>query len=159
MKMSMIKRALYGLEGNPGNMLFAGMASRFAAPHYSEPGDESDEGGSASMMTGGSMRDLGFTVGSLEHAILSEMRLDDTEKKYALQRLQMDTGFASPDTPVTHDMLSRLGGGVLGMIVAQMLGLGGVGMGIAGMAGYGLGRTMADFYLNRGGGRGAYAER
>ena len=94
------------------------------------------------------LRSMGPTLGTLEHAILTEMRLSAFEKRYALERLQQETGFAPPSTPLSS-IVGRLGSGVLGAMVARMMGLGGVGMGIAGIAGYSVGKIISDFYLNQ----------
>lgn len=88
---------------------------------------------------------IGPTLGTLEHAILTDIRLSEFEKKHALRQLQKDTGFASPGTPLSS-ILPKLGGGVLGALIARMLGLGGLGMGIAALGGYGLGKIIADYY-------------
>lgn len=89
------------------------------------------------------------TIGTLEHAIMVDQRLTAFERRYALQKLQMETRFAPPSTPLNSSILSSLGSGVLGAIVARMLGLGGLGVGIAAVGGYGLGKAIADFYLNQ----------
>ena len=103
----------------------------------------------------GGLMSVGPTVGTLEHAILTDMRLNEFEKRNALQQLNYDTGYAAPDTPL-HQVVGLLGGGVLGMMVARLIGLGSVGMGIAGIAGVGIGKTISDFYLNQSPARNPY---
>lgn len=110
-----------------------------------------------STMSGG-LNMTGPTLGTLEHAILTEMRLSAFEKRYALERLQQETRYASPSTPL-NNILGSLGGGILGAMIARMMGLGGVGMGIAGIAGYGVGKIISDFYLNQSPSRNKYSIR
>ena len=110
--------------------------------------DDQDEDSDVQTTPHGSLRNIGPTLGTLEHAILTDMRISDFEKRFAVQKLQQETGYASPSTPLSS-VIGRLGGGVLGAMVARMMGLGGVGMGIAGIAGYGVGKIVSDFYLNQ----------
>ena len=87
----------------------------------------------------------GPTVGSLEDAILMEHRLSRYEKEKALQQLRRDLGGVPRSTPLM-DVVSRIGGGVLGMIVAQFMSMGTIGQILTTMAGYGLGKAVGDFY-------------
>ena len=105
------------------------------------------------LASGGGLMSVGPTVGTLEHAILTDMRLSEFEKRYALQQLNMETGYTAPSTPL-HEVAGMLGGGVLGMMVSKVIGLGPVGMSIAGIAGVGVGKMISDFYLNQSGPQG-----
>lgn len=129
--------------------MIAPMLARSAgrAPYYEDPSDGPDlstMGGSATA------RFVGPTVGTLEHAILTDMRISDAEKSFALRRMMLDLGNPSSGTPLSSGMLSRLGGGALGMIVARLLGTGNIGMAVGGLMGFGLGKMIVDFYTGGG---------
>lgn len=86
------------------------------------------------------------TVGSLEQMILMDNTIQQWEKQQALARLKRDLAYASSDTILTREMLMKLGGGALGAMIAKYLGMGMLGMTVAGLAGYGIGKVVSDFY-------------
>ena len=88
----------------------------------------------------------GPTMGSLEQMIIMDNTIQAWEKQQALSQLKAEMGYAPSSTLLTPDMLRKIGGGVLGTLIARYFGMGMVGMAIAGAAGYGLGKVVSDFY-------------
>ena len=86
------------------------------------------------------------TIGSLEQMIIMDAYLQQWEKQQALAQLKRDLGYMPDSTPLSPDVLAKIGGGVLGGLIASYFGMGLLGMTIAGMAGYGIGKTISDFY-------------
>lgn len=86
-------------------------------------------------------------LGDLMHAVILENTIDEFERRTVLERVAKDTGYASPQTPLTPNLLSGMGSGLLGMLVTRMLGQGtnAVIMGASGMQ-Y-MGKVVSDYYL------------
>ena len=87
----------------------------------------------------------GPTIGSLEDLIMGDQLMDMSRKRMALQRLRQETAGLPRQTPLQL-VMSRLGGGALGYVIAKFFGMSPVGQMLTTMAGFGLGKTMGDFY-------------
>jgi len=94
----------------------------------------------------------GLTVGSLEQAIAIDQRISNYEKQQAIMQIRQDLGGVSSHTPLSS-VLHRIGGGVLGLIIAKYFGMGTVGQILSSVAGYGMGKVVSDFYDNNNGPR------
>jgi hypothetical protein len=84
-------------------------------------------------------------LGDLMHAVLLEQTIDMNAKRDVLERMARDTGYAPPQTPLTSNVLSNLGDGILGTVVSGMLS----GNGRIGLPGINaLGRVISNYYLD-----------
>ena len=92
----------------------------------------------------GSMN-TGPTLGTLEHKIMTDARLNSWERSQVRQIIRQETRNAPSSTPL-KSILPGLGGGALGYLVAKYFSMGGVGQAISTMAGFGIGKTIANFY-------------
>ena len=89
----------------------------------------------------------GPTVGSLEDAIQIEHSLSQLEKREALEQLRRDLGNVSRSTPLMA-VIPRIGGGILGMIIARFFNMSLAGQVLTTLGGYGLGKAVGNFYNN-----------
>jgi hypothetical protein len=89
---------------------------------------------------------VGPTLGTLEHKIMFDARLDAAEKEFIMQQVKREVGFSTPSATPLADLLPRLGGGVLGFLVAKYFQMSLPGQVISTMAGYGIGKVIGDFY-------------
>jgi hypothetical protein len=85
------------------------------------------------------------TVGSLKHRILSDPFLSAYDKQKTLQELNRELR-NQPDSTPLYAILSRVGGGALGLLVAKYFNMGLPGQVVATAAGFGVGKTLSDFY-------------
>ena len=85
------------------------------------------------------------TLGVLKHRILSDVVLDIRQKQEALELLERETRGASDSTPLAA-LMSRIGGGALGLLFARYFGMGIPGQILATAGGYGLGKMLYDTY-------------
>lgn len=91
------------------------------------------------------MFDGGPTLGDLTQKVSSDPGLDHMARQQVLQQLRSETRNASPNTPL-KGMLPQLGGGVLGYLIAKYFSMGPVGMAVSTMAGFGIGKTVSNFF-------------
>jgi hypothetical protein len=92
----------------------------------------------------------GPTLGTLEHKIMMDSRLDQWERQFIMRRLRQEVRGASSSTPLS-EILHKIGrsgaaGGVLGFMVAKYFSMSFPGQVIATAAGWGIGKVLGDFY-------------
>jgi hypothetical protein len=87
----------------------------------------------------------GPTLSDLEMRIKTDQALSEWERQQTLNKLQREVGMASPNTPL-RELVLKIGGGVLGFLVAKYFKMGVVGQAVAAAAGYGIGKVMNNFY-------------
>lgn len=87
----------------------------------------------------------GPTYLDLLRKIQSDPALGFNERQQVVNLLRQEVGYVQPQTPLA-DMLPRLGGGALGYLVAKYFSMGPIGQAISAAAGYGIGKTIANFY-------------
>lgn len=87
----------------------------------------------------------GPTLGTLEAQIAADNALNVLERNVALMRLRQDTRGLPKSTPL-RDLVRELGGGVLGFLVSKYFGMTPVAQALSALAGYGIGKTVNDFY-------------
>jgi hypothetical protein len=89
----------------------------------------------------------GPTLGTLEHHIQMDQRLDQWERDFVMRHLRSEIGPTpqGKNTPLM-DILPRVGGGVLGFLIAKYFKMGALGQAISTAGGYGIGATIAGFY-------------
>lgn len=97
------------------------------------------------MMSGPStMFGHGPTLGTIEHAIMVDARLDALQKRRLMEAMLRDMNYPDASAPLTPGLLSRLGGGLAGAILMRLLGAGAGGAAIGGIVG-----LLIDYYLRR----------
>lgn len=87
----------------------------------------------------------GPTFLDLLRKIQSDPALSFTERSQVVSMLRSEVGPVSTQTPL-RQLLPGLGGGALGYLVAKYFSMGSVGQAISAAAGFGIGRTIANFY-------------
>ncbi len=89
----------------------------------------------------------GPTLGTLEHQIMMDQRLEAWQKQFIMNNLRNEIGHTpqGKNTPLS-EILPRVGGGVLGFLIAKYFKMGLMGQAISTAAGYGVGKVIADFY-------------
>lgn len=92
-------------------------------------------------------RSSGPTLGSLEHHIMMDNRLQSWQKQEIMRNLSQEIGYApqGSNTPLA-DILPRVGGGILGFLISKYFSMGVAGQVISTAAGYGVGKVISDFY-------------
>ena len=85
------------------------------------------------------------TVASLKHRVLSDPFLSAYDKQRTLQDLDRELRNLPDSTPL-YAVLSRLGGGALGLLIAKYFNMGLPGQVVSTAAGYGVGKVLSDFY-------------
>lgn len=90
------------------------------------------------------------TMGDLEEAIVTDSSLGYGERRNALAALRALSPRYNDSTPLSQ-IISGIGGGVLGLVIARYLRLGGVGQAIATATGYGIGSAVHGFASQLGG--------
>ncbi len=101
-------------------------------------------------MYGYNTRSLGAhtspTVGSLEYQIMMDHNLSHVDKRNALIQLQNELRSAPKSQPLDNNTLAKLGGGLLGGLVARYYNLSVPGQIFAGVAGYNAAGMVSNFY-------------
>lgn len=87
----------------------------------------------------------GPTIGSLEHKILMDNRLETWQKHNLIQVIRDRTGNAPSSTPLTK-VIGRLAGGTLGLLLARYFNMGLTGQLVGTGLGIGLGGPLANLY-------------
>ena len=85
----------------------------------------------------------GPTIGSLADAIMHDASIDAIQKQMAIQQLQSMAAGMPEGTPLST-LIFRMGGGLLGFLVAKYFKMGPVGQVLATTAGYGIGRMFTQ---------------
>jgi len=85
------------------------------------------------------------TVDTLEQHIMMDQQLGMLEKQQIMQQLARELGSISKSTPLAQ-VVGKLGGGVLGWLIAKYFKMGIVGQAISTFAGYGIGKQIGNFY-------------
>jgi hypothetical protein len=95
----------------------------------------------------GTPRNFGPTLGTLEHHIQMDQRLEQWERQFVINNLNREIGHVpqGKSTPLS-EILPRVGGGVLGFLISKYFGLGAIGQALATAGGYGVGATISGFY-------------
>lgn len=86
------------------------------------------------------------TIGTLETLLLRDTFLSQLEKEQAMAKLKAELRYMPASTPLTPQLLSKLGGGALGMVIARYLRMGFLGSVLTAAAGYSIGKVISDFY-------------
>ena len=87
----------------------------------------------------------GPTLGTLEAEIMQDEALAWSDRMAALQKLRLDVGPVPRSTPL-RAILRKLGGGILGYLVAKYFGMSPTAQALSALAGYSIGSTINDFY-------------
>lgn len=85
------------------------------------------------------------TVDTLEQHIMMDPQLAALEKQQIIQQLMQELGPVSKSTPLAA-LVGKIGGGILGWLIAKYFKMGLVGQAISTMVGYGIGKQIGGFY-------------
>ena len=94
--------------------------------------------------TGGGLS--GPTLGTLEHKIMMDTRIDNYQKQFIIKQIKQEVGTFTPSSTPLSQVIPKIGGGVLGYLIAKYFNMSLPGQIISTAAGYGIGKVIADFY-------------